>query len=168
MKRFLPYAFLIAGLLTLTGALLLWQHTELPVGLSAEDVPKRMAGVPLAQVVTGNEAIVSINQLHGKDFPLADGAVAVYGSQQAVLWVSVSGSARDAEALLAQMTDGIAAGRSPFTSTGVHDADGRAVYGLTGLGQRHFYFQSGRLVVWLSADEEIAEQALEEALKFYP
>ncbi len=36
------------------------------------------------------------------------------------------------------------------------------------MGQRHFYFQSAAQVIWLAADPEMAEQALKEALAFYP
>jgi hypothetical protein len=68
------------------------------------------------------------------------------------------------------MTDKILKGRSPFTPTGTHDVDGRTVYKLVGMGQQHFYFQSGSLVVWLTApmDEALAEKALADVLQFYP
>jgi hypothetical protein len=36
------------------------------------------------------------------------------------------------------------------------------------MGQRHFYFQSGSLVVWLAADDTLAEPALEQVAAFYP
>ena len=40
--------------------------------------------------------------------------------------------------------------------------------GPTGVGQRHFYFQAGKRVVWLAANRRFADAALDEALKFYP
>jgi hypothetical protein len=46
--------------------------------------------------------------------------------------------------------------------------NGRTLYELTGMGQRHYYFQSNNLVVWLAADDPIAETALAGALNFYP
>jgi hypothetical protein len=36
------------------------------------------------------------------------------------------------------------------------------------MGQKHFYFQSGDLLIWLAADQEIAEQAISQVLEFYP
>jgi hypothetical protein len=48
-------------------------------------------------------------------------------------------------------------------------ADGkRSIYVLDGMGQRHFYYQSDRLVIWLAADPEMAEQALDQVLEVYP
>ena len=64
--------------------------------------------------------------------------------------------------------DRIAEGRSPFTSDGVRTIDKRPVYELTGLGQKHFYFQAGTQVIWLAADPALAEQALQQALQFFP
>jgi hypothetical protein len=71
--------------------------------------------------------------------------------------------------MVREMTGKIAEGRSPFTPTGVRQAAaGRSVYELVGMGQRHFYFQSANLVVWLAADESIADKAVSEGLLFYP
>jgi hypothetical protein len=36
------------------------------------------------------------------------------------------------------------------------------------LGQKHFYFQSGELIVWLAANVQDAELTLAESLTFYP
>ena len=44
----------------------------------------------------------------------------------------------------------------------------RTVYELVGMGQLHYYFRSGNLVIWLAANEQVAELALQDALDFYP
>jgi hypothetical protein len=44
----------------------------------------------------------------------------------------------------------------------------RLIYELEGMGQRHYYFQSGKLLIWMAANPELAEQAITEILKFYP
>jgi hypothetical protein len=36
------------------------------------------------------------------------------------------------------------------------------------MDQLHFYFQSGKQLIWMSANPDLADQALEEVLKFYP
>jgi hypothetical protein len=36
------------------------------------------------------------------------------------------------------------------------------------MNQVHFYFQSGSNVVWLGADPDVAEAALDETLTFFP
>ena len=73
-----------------------------------------------------------------------------------------------AKQILVQMRDKIAEGNSPFTPIAERNINGRMVYELDGLGQKHYYYQSGDLIVWLAANEEEAEQALAESLAFYP
>ena len=69
--------------------------------------------------------------------------------------------------LFAAMRERIALGRSPFTPIGERSIAGRTVYELTGMGQQHFYFQSGRLVIWLAVDPPAAEPVLQAVLDFY-
>ncbi len=133
-------------------------------------VPDSVAGMSLTQKTVGPEAVAEVTRLHGKEFPLTSGAMATYGGDGAVtLWVSGVPASPIAGEMVRAMTEKIAEGRSPFTPTGTHDMDGRTVYELVGMGQRHFYFQSGSLVIWLAAPagEGLAETALAEALKFY-
>jgi hypothetical protein len=66
------------------------------------------------------------------------------------------------------MKDKIAEGNSPFTPTGERPDGSRVIYELGGMGQKHFYFQSGDLLIWLAADVDLAEQALGQVLVFYP
>jgi hypothetical protein len=42
------------------------------------------------------------------------------------------------------------------------------VYQVEGLGQAHYYFQSGDLIIWLAADKALADTSLAELLAFYP
>ncbi len=161
------------GGVIVVGALLTWAHVSQSVPpMPATEVvagapPHTIAGVPLSQVITGPEAIRSIQQLHGKEFPLVSGAVATYGDGNIVLWVSGAGDEAAAAELTALMTERIAEGRSPFTEEGTRQVDGFTIYDLSGLGQRHFYWQSGDLVLWLAADEALAEDALKEVVSFY-
>lgn len=168
MKRPLSYFLFISGLLLLSGALLFLWHTTLRPSLSAVTVPDAIAGIPLSGKLIGEKAVTEIQRMHGVDFPMTGGAVAVYGDQNIILWVSGTSAKSQAEQLIQRMEVSIAEGRSPFTPNGVRVFDGHAVYDLTGLGQRHFYFQSGDLVIWLAADEGIADRALKETLQFYP
>jgi len=72
-----------------------------------------------------------------------------------------------AEALLHDITARIARGDTPFAPDSSRAAVPPNVRVATGLGQRHFYFRSGRRVVWLAANRRQADTALEEALAFY-
>jgi hypothetical protein len=50
------------------------------------------------------------------------------------------------------MTNMIAEGRSPFASTRTRQLKGRTVYELSGMGQQHFYFQSGKFAATLGVE----------------
>ena len=43
-----------------------------------------------------------------------------------------------------------------------------STYALDGMGQKHFYFQSKNLIIWLAAEPSIADEALKQILEDYP
>ena len=116
--------------------------------------------MPAGGVQTGADALAVIQQMHGKGFELAGGAVAHYGD--ATVWVSRSLDAQGAADMTIAMRDRIEEGRSAFTPTGTQQVDGRLVYALTGMGQTHFYWQAGDKVVWLAWPADRAQQDLAE------
>ena len=162
------------GLITLGGGTLLlsllWGLALNKLsGPTSEGLPPSLAGLTLRSAGYGAEAVAQVTRLHRKQFPLTAGAVGYYGPQDEVtLWVAGTLSRFMAQALLNQMQEGIAQGGSPFAPVGVTAIDGRPAYELTGMGQIHYYFQSGTRVVWVAASPELADAALEEALAFYP
>jgi hypothetical protein len=167
-NRLLSYLLIVAGVAVLTGTALYYLHIKQAEGNALENnLPQSVADLPLAQLIVGQEAIKSIHQLHGKDFPLVGGAVAVYGTQNVILWVSDAGSVSAAADLTELMKVRIGEGRSPFEELGSFDLGEFVIYELDGMGQTHFYWQSGRLVLWLAADGELAEEALHEVADFY-
>lgn len=168
IRRIFPFVLILAGAM-----LLVLAAASLFASQAAEDsgdipLPEQLAGLRMARRASGSSAIDEINQLHGKDFALTSGAVGVYGDNQATLWVSGSPSRQAASQLVNEMAERIAAGNSPFTALGTRTVGKRLIYALDGLGQRHFYFQARERAVWLAADPALAEQALQETLKFYP
>lgn len=168
LKRFGPLALIGVGAILLLAAIAYWVYAAALANPGAATVPDVLAGMPLTQKTVGLEAVAEITRLHNKEFPLTSGAMAMYGDGAVTLWVSGAPASPIADEMVRTMTDKIAEGRSPFTPMGVRQVNGRAVYELVGMGQRHFYFQSGTLVVWLAATEEVAEKALEAALAYYP
>ena len=167
-RRFGPPALIAAGGLIFLIAIAYWTYAEALANPIAVAVPDVVAGARLTQKTTGPEAVAEVTRLHGKAFPLTSGAMALYGDGAVTLWVSGASASPIAAEMVRTMTEKIAENRSPFTPRGMRQVNGRAVYELVGLGQRHFYFQSGALVVWLTADEGVAEKALEEVMAYYP
>jgi hypothetical protein len=152
----------------LTGAALYYRHITLNDFPGSDDlVPRTISGLALTQFFSGQEAVDSIQQLHGQEFEIEDGAVAVYGNQNVILWVSDAGSLDVAGELTNQMKDRISEGRSPFTALGSFDVEGSEIFELEGMGQSHFYWQSGNQVIWLSTDEHLAGPALQESVEYF-
>ena len=167
-NRLISYILFVVGIAILVIVGMYALHINRPARqFLGSSTPQTIAGISLAQVITGQQAIDSIHQLHGKDFPLVDGAVAVYGEQNVILWVSDAGSQTAAADQTELMKVRIAEGRSPFVDQGTFEQNGFLIYALDGLGQAHYYWQSGSLVLWLAADYEIAPGALQETVRFY-
>jgi hypothetical protein len=118
--------------------------------------------------MTGPQAEADFSNLHGKQFPLTSGAVGIYGNRQATLWVAGAPLNLMAARMVIAMRDKIAEGNSPFTPNGEYQDNQRTIYILEGLGQKHFYFQSQNLVIWLAADADIADAALQKLEETYP
>ncbi len=72
-----------------------------------------------------------------------------------------------AQSMLSEMEEKIAQGKSPFSPIGKRKDGKRPIYELDGFGQKHFYFRSKNLLIWLAAEAEIAERALVHTLEYY-
>lgn len=169
MKRPIAVLLIAAGVLVLIGTFAYWRFSQAVANPDAATLPDSLAGLPLASAAYGPEAVAEVNRLHRKEFPLTSGAMGMYGSGgQATLWVTGLPIDAMAAQTVAAMRDKIAEGNSPFAPTAERQEGRRTVYELDGMGQKHFYFQSGALVVWLASDAAIADQALAQALEAYP
>lgn len=135
-----------------------------------EATPHQLGGLERSEVVQGAKAVTEIARLHGKSFDLTSGTVARYdrNGTDATLWVGETPNPKAAADMIRQMTEGIRAGRSPFKGLEEINADGRAVYALSGMGQRHVYFADGNRTVWAAADSAIFGHVLEDLLTRYP
>lgn len=168
MKRIFAIGLIAVGILLTTGALA-WayfnnqdnQSTTIPL-------PDSIAGLKITTYETGEQAIAEFEKLHGKDFPITSGAVGVYGNRDVTLWVAGTSSNSTALELTNAMREKIAEGNSPFTPINEINDRNRKVYALEGMGQKHYYFQSENLVIWLAVDPALADQALQQILEVYP
>jgi hypothetical protein len=169
MVRLAAALLIFVGALLLAGSFGYWRFREAIANPGAASLPKSLAGLPLSTVAYGPEAVAEITRLHGKEFPITSGAMGMYGSEsQATLWVAGFPASPMAAQIVAAMQEKIAQGNSPFTPTGQQQDEGRTVYQLDGMGQKHVYFQSGSLVIWLAANPPIAEKAIQQILEVFP
>lgn len=168
MKRILVFLLILTGTV-ITLAAFGWLYYEQRVNNPAPvSIPENLAGLLLTDQMTGKQAALEFSQLHGKQFPLTSGAVGIYGNHQATLWVAGAPFKTMAAEMVTAMRDKIAEGRSPFTSSGEFSENERTIYSLDGMGQKHYYFQSGNLVIWLAVDAGFADSALQQLQEYYP
>ncbi len=169
MKRVASVLFIVVGFaIIITGVIVYSQKNVFSQPGDAE-LPKSLVGLRLENSIFGRTAVNEIVRLHDGAFPLTSGAAGSYGGNGEVkLWAAGTESGVSASKLVSAMRDAISAGDSPFQPINETSLKGRKVYYLTGMGQRHYYFRAGSMVVWLAAEPDLADQVLEEVLEFYP
>lgn len=166
---FIPILLIALGSLIVLGVFGYGYYQFILTNPKPAPLPETIIQIPLKRHAFGAQAVGEINTLHSLKFPLSSGAVGVYGSQaQVTLWVSGAPTKWMAKRLTSDMETRIAEGNSPFNPIGARDHGSRPIYELDGLGQKHFYFQSNDLLIWVAADDEIAGDVLVELLLFYP
>ncbi len=125
-------------------------------------VPRTLAGLKITALTRGDDAIAEVTTLHGSAFPLVDAAVARYGDRVDV-WVSSAPDVATARREVDEMRIRIADGGTPFATPTLVRTAGR-VFTTSGMGERHFFFSSGRDVWWISAPGPFAEAALHDLM----
>ena len=133
------------------------------------NLPRDVAGLAIDRRISGSDALAELAWMHGQDFQLEEAVVGIYG-EEGEITIYVAGVDKNsiAEGLVHDMRDKIAAVDSPFEPVAERVIEQRTLYELDGLGQKHFYFDSGKLIIWLAVDAGLAEDALEQVLRFYP
>jgi len=167
----IPLILILIGaiLLGAVGYFLLRTQLENRRQPGAAPLPDEIVGFRLERSIIGQDAISGLNQMHAKDFPLVSGAIGKYGHQgEATLWVSRLENEATAGQMVTAMKVRITETDSPFHPLAELNIGSRMVYELEGMGQKHYYFQSGESVVWLAVDTAVAGDAIKQVLLFYP
>jgi hypothetical protein len=167
MKRIFPLGLITLGILLSLGAVSQLYLNNRVSSSATLDLPNQLAGLRMTNSKRGAQAISEFTDLHGKEFPVTFGAVGVYGNREITLWVAGTASDSIASELTNAMQGRIAEGNSPFTPVDEFNQRNRIVYVLEGMGQKHYYFQSENLVIWLAADPAYADKALQQILEVY-
>jgi hypothetical protein len=166
MKRIIPPVIIALGIVLSFSAFSLLLKS--PTRSSATvNLPTQLAGLSLTDLQEGTEAIAVITDLHGQQFPMDFGAVGIYGNREVIVWIAGAASESIAGEMTNAMQQKIAEGNSPFTPIDEIDSRNRKIYALEGMGQRHYYFQSQNLVIWLAANPAFADKALQQILEVY-
>jgi hypothetical protein len=124
-------------------------------------------GLKLVKLITGDDAIKAVNQLHGKPINVARGFIAHYEGvhDKATIWVSEASSQELAKRQIAVMIRRMKNNRrSPFSHYRALDIKGLTVIAFDGTGQVHYVFRDNRLVYWISADAKRMDKIMKHVL----
>ena len=129
-------------------------------------LPPVLGELPLQDFSSGEEALAEINRLHGEELSIIDGYVGSYsdGARSVTLWIAGSD---DPDGLLRQMLGAIEGGDTPFSAPRKVEGLGREVYRSEGMGQAHYIWVEGDLLIWMALEGFAADEGmkvLEEAL----
>lgn len=124
----------------------------------AELLPGAVGDLQRIQLVTGAEAQVEVDKLHGKPLPAEASVIARYArpssvarSRPAEVWISrvesESEARRQTGLMVHKMFDNP---RSPFRNPGRIEHGSTNVYRFEGMGQVHLIWHAGDLVYWIS------------------
>lgn len=168
MKRFVSIILIGIGLLLFFAAGAWIYFNNLITHPAAISLPDQIAGLRITEYKIGAQAAADFVNLHGRQFLISSGAIGVYGDDQITVWAAGAPLDFIASRMVEAMREKIAEGNSPFTPTEQFDQGKRTIYALEGMGQKHFYFQSKNLIIWLAADPSIADIAIQQILEAYP
>ena len=116
---------------------------------------EEIRGLKLVRLITGKDALLAINKLHGKKINVARGMIAFYQGEgeKAIVWISESACTDDAmqqtESMIERMT---ASKRSPFSDYKEIELNGVKIYSFKGMGQKHYIFRISKDIYWISAN----------------
>jgi hypothetical protein len=168
MRKILPVFLIVGGGLlfaAMVGFLLISNAVENP---GTAPLPEVIYGLSLSSYSTGKAASNEVNRMHNNNFLVTSASVGTYGRQQVTLWVTGSPAEFLADRMVVEMDEKIRNVQSPFTPIAQRQENNRNIFELDGLGQKHYYFQSGKLVIWVAAQTDIADIVLDQILDFYP
>ena len=129
---------------------------------SRDPLPATLAGAPMTNELTGQQAIQQIASLHGRDMPVVSAEIGQYANGLTV-WMSIESDPAGAADMVVRMGERIAGGGSPFELPKPFAA-APGVWITHGMGQTHFFFARGDAVWWLAAEPRLARSALSELI----
>lgn len=113
--------------------------------------PSHIGDMKRTSVVTGEEAMRQVQEMHQGHIRLTDGYIAEYqnGAEKMTLWVALAEKESDASKVLADMAGAISKGGTPFSIPVKKMVSGREMFFATGAGGSNYFFSAGHNVVWV-------------------
>jgi hypothetical protein len=114
--------------------------------------PKEITGLKLNTFLSGQEAIKSIEELHGTEIEIVDGFVAKYGGgdRKVEIWVSQAKSEQAASQQVDLMTEMIMKNSDMFAKPSAFQIKGIRFFQTQGMGMNNYYYKKGKKAYWIS------------------
>lgn len=138
------------------------------------EFPQEIQGIKQSEVVSGPPAIAMISKLHGTDIVIREGYIANYegDGSQITIWVSESGSQKEADQLFDVMDRKIEAAASspgaPFKDRREFTRNGKKVIEVKGMGMYNYFYKSDIRVYWTAVGGTDSLKALDDIMKTLP
>lgn len=134
--------------------------------LSESSFPQTLAGMSLANISSGDQAMAMISKLHGTNITIKQGFIAQYmgASSQMTVWISESNNDTEAIRLMEIMDKKIPASKA-FTGRREVKVDGPKVVYVQGMGMDNYYWQTGTKVYWIAVGGADSIPVLKEVMK---
>ncbi len=129
---------------------------------------EEIGGLKLVRLITGEDALLAINKLHGQEIDVVSGMIACYQGEKekATIWLSESASENDAiqqtAGMVRKMRDSI---KTPFSNYAEIDRSGVKIYSFMGMGQQHYIFRVKTSIYWISANPGTIDKVWEGLVK---
>ena len=167
MKKSMFLLLIVSFLFISTACTLSNPQKVAPPGLTEEEFPKELAELPLAHIITGDEAKTQISQLHGTDIEITEGLVAMFGApgdnRQMMMWISESATKEDATKLLDIMNEKMLSNKV-FSNFQEKDLDGLTYYYVSGIGLDNYYYQKDKRLYWIGINDSNSEAILQQII----
>ncbi|SJZ93203.1 hypothetical protein [Selenihalanaerobacter shriftii] len=114
--------------------------------------PKNIGGLKLVKFLSGQNAIKSIEDLHGTTIDVTNGYVATYGEgdHMVEIWVSEAKSVEAATKQIEVMTEKITNNSDVFMQPSAFQISGIKFFQTKGMGMNNYYYQKGKKAYWIS------------------
>ncbi len=135
-------------------------------GDAALFLPEQIHGLPLIESQSGGDAAQAIGSLHEESVAPTESYIGTYGPEdlRMVLYVSRFGSADDARAQLAAMSERIGSGSSGYGHHTEYHIGGIEVHAVFGQGQIHYFYARDADLTWLATPPMLSRPVLGELL----
>ncbi len=131
-------------------------------------LPAKAGTLHLVNIVKGTAANKLMYRMHGKMTGTQASIIGYYGNSdnKNVLYISSFESIESAEKALIKMVSKIIKGSAGFTPVTAEPIKGLRVYQTSGMGLKHFFYQSGRCLIWWQSEPDKADKTFQDIHTF--